>query len=156
MARNDDSLPKPGGEQHMNMPMTPSDFRTVITRTVETAAPEQQASVSTDAVKRAPDRLGMDGQARGGLEVLSSLPPDWKEEIANLGEGYAFERMGKAWFYLPPHDQEDCLWEAVVKEGILHVEFEVGPEALRRKFDIPVNLFKGTLARTEREGKEIN
>ena len=97
----------------------------------------------------------MDGQARRGLEVLSVLPPDWRKEIFDLCEGQTFERMGKAWFYLPPHDQEDCLWEASVKDGILHVEFEVGPESLRRTLDVPVSLLKkGMSAGTERERKE--
>ena len=92
-------------------------------------SPTRQASTCTDALKRETDTLGMDSQARHGLEVLSVLPPDWREEISDLGEGQTFDRMGKAWFYLPPHDQEDCLWEAAVKDGILHVEFEVGPES---------------------------
>ena len=124
-------------------------------RTVESDSPTWQASVCTDALTRETDTLGMDSQARHGLEVLSVLPPDWKEEIFALGEGHTFERLGKAWFYQPPHDQEDCLWEAAVKDGILHVEFEVGPEVLRRKLDIPVSLLKkGTDAGTERDGKE--
>ncbi|MGO8746518.1 MAG: hypothetical protein ACLQNE_11060 [Thermoguttaceae bacterium] len=56
----------------------------------------------------------------------------------DLGEGQTFERMGQAWFYSPPHDEEDCLWKAAVQNGILHVEFEVDRETCRRKFAIPL------------------
>lgn len=86
---------------------------------------------------------------------LSVLPPEWRDEIARLREGQTFERTGKAWFYKAPHDDEDCLWEAVVRNGILHVEFEVGPEMLRRKFDIPMtSLTNATSVGTGRIAKE--
>jgi hypothetical protein len=90
------------------------------------------------------------------LQCVSALPLAWIEELSSLGEGQKFERMGKAWFYKPPFDVEDCLWEAVVNNGILHVEFEVGPEALRRKLDIPVAALvrqdPGALVRVDERG----
>jgi hypothetical protein len=91
---------------------------------------------------------------REALQCLSVLPPEWKDEIAGLGEGQTFEKMGKAWFYKPPHDEEDCNWEAVVRNGILHVECEVGPETLRRNFDIPMALTSATFTGAEQEAKE--
>ena len=77
------------------------------------------------------------------LQCLYTLPPEWRSQISSLAEGQTFERMGRAWFYGSPHDEEDCFWKAAVQNGILHVEFEVGCETCRRRFDIPVTAFAG-------------
>jgi hypothetical protein len=70
-------------------------------------------------------------------DCFNSLPEDWQAEIGRLQPGEKWERMGKAWFYLPPHDDEDCFWEAEVQDGVIVVTAEVGPESLVRWFAVP-------------------
>ena len=66
------------------------------------------------------------------------VPFDWLDDFIRLEDGQSCEKAGRAWWYEPPHDQEECLYRAHVEDGILNVEVEVGPEALVRRAQLPV------------------
>ena len=61
------------------------------------------------------------------------LPISWLIEFLQLEEGQTSRKEGLAWFYGPPHDQEECVYRASIEDGVLLVEVEVGPEVLTRR-----------------------
>lgn len=73
-----------------------------------------------------------------GKEYGCYVPLEILDEFLRLREGASSRHEGTAVFYLPPHDTEDCVWTAEVKEHILSVSVEVGPEILTRRASIPL------------------
>ena len=81
-------------------------------------------------------------QCPAELQPFINLTPDadygccllvaWLVEFLDLKEGDSSEKDGFAWFYGPPHDREECIYQASVVDGVLRVAVEVGPEVLTR------------------------
>lgn len=89
-------------------------------------------------------KLFLDGRAGVSIDLTPDreygccIPVDWLLEFAELGDGESGSKIGQAWWYGPPHDQDECDYRGYVKDGILHVEVEVGRELLVRRASLPI------------------
>lgn len=68
-----------------------------------------------------------------GAEYGCYLPVEWFTEFLQMKEGESCSKDGFAWFYESPNDTEQCTYRASVVDNTLHVEVEVGREAVVRR-----------------------
>ncbi|TWU22559.1 hypothetical protein [Novipirellula artificiosorum] len=80
------------------------------------------------------------------------VPVNWFIEFLKLNEGQSIRKESFAWFYGAPHDSEECIYTASVKEGVLEVQVEVGPEALVRRARFPLAFFQGRESQAGQQG----